>query len=57
MSLLRYRPALNAPDREGLPAAFVASCVPLLLRSPLFAAVTWSYHRRHRTVRRPQGGS
>ncbi|MFF2599986.1 hypothetical protein ACFVVB_12960 [Streptomyces californicus] len=57
MSLLRYRPALNAPDREGLPAAFVASCVPLLLRSPLLSAVTWSYHRRHRTGRRPPGGS
>ncbi|MEU6500332.1 hypothetical protein ABZ895_12310 [Streptomyces californicus] len=54
MSLLRYRPALNAPDREGLP---VASYAPLLLRGPLLAAVTWSYHRRHRTVRRPQGGS
>ncbi|MFF8743722.1 hypothetical protein [Streptomyces californicus] len=57
MSLLRYRPALNAPDREGLPAAFVAAYAPPLLRGPLLAAVTWSYHRRHRTVRRPPGGS
>ncbi|CAM5250132.1 MULTISPECIES: hypothetical protein [Streptomyces] len=53
MSLLRYRAALSAPDREGLPAAYA----PLLLRGPLLAVVTWSYHRRHRTVRRPQGGS
>ncbi|MEV1045461.1 hypothetical protein [Streptomyces sp. NPDC049916] len=27
---------------------FVASYAPLLLRSPLPTAVTWSYHRRHR---------
>ncbi|MFE9456625.1 hypothetical protein [Streptomyces californicus] len=42
MSLLRYRPALSAPDREGPPAVLVASCVPLLLRSPLLAPGTWT---------------
>ncbi|MFI1188501.1 hypothetical protein [Streptomyces californicus] len=57
MSLLRYRAALDAPDREGRPLVFVASRTALLLRGPLLAPVAWSYHRRYRAVRRPPGGS
>ncbi|MFD6799115.1 hypothetical protein [Streptomyces cyaneofuscatus] len=34
-------------------ALFVAAYAPLLLWGPLLAAVTWSYHRRHRARTRP----
>ncbi|MFB8139469.1 hypothetical protein [Streptomyces parvus] len=42
--------AAPSPD-PGVSAGevfFVASYAPLLLWGPLLAAVTWSYHRRHR---------
>ncbi|MFD3791380.1 hypothetical protein [Streptomyces cyaneofuscatus] len=43
---------LTAPSPDpGISAGealFVAAYAPLLLWGPLLAAVTWSYHRRHR---------
>ncbi|MFD4746342.1 hypothetical protein ACFWOS_12890 [Streptomyces rubiginosohelvolus] len=43
---------LTAPSPDPSVSAgevlFVASYAPLLLWGPLLAAVTWSYHRRHR---------
>ncbi|MDJ1639955.1 hypothetical protein [Streptomyces pakalii] len=45
-----YGPGARS-SRVGISAGealFVASYAPLLLWGPLLAAVTWSYHRRHR---------
>ncbi|MCL6287143.1 hypothetical protein PV749_04340 [Streptomyces sp. ID03-2B] len=48
---------LTAPGPDpGISAGevlFVAAYAPLLLWGPLLAAVTWSYHRRHRARPRP----
>ncbi|WP_256343210.1 hypothetical protein [Streptomyces sp. MW-W600-10] len=48
---------LTAPSPDpGISAGevlFVAAYAPLLLWGPLLAAVTWSYHRRHRARPRP----
>lgn len=48
---------LTAPSPDpGVSAGeafFLAAYAPLLLWGPLLAAVTWSYHRRHRARTRP----